>query len=159
MGSAAVLSNLLLLVVRLRNAEIRLHARREFQYCPFSRPEFMGAPRRGVRWGWVLSLASWATCGPALRTSSDQSRSKRWVLLLYLTSSQDQEASPCLRRPRKAQRLRCDRRRARTRVVSRPKIKAEVGSGIGLGRGVVEELERKLTSVPEAFTVAAVKSG
>jgi len=31
MGSAAVLSNLLLVVVRLRNAEIRLHARREFQ--------------------------------------------------------------------------------------------------------------------------------
>src|SRR5208337_1287816 len=34
MGSAAVLSNLLLLVVRLLNAEIRLHARRQCQCCP-----------------------------------------------------------------------------------------------------------------------------
>ena len=52
------------------------------------------------------------------------------------------------------------RRRARASVASSPKIKAEVGSGIGLGIVGIDGDDgslKKRTSVPESFTMAFAK--
>jgi hypothetical protein len=123
------------------------------------RPCLAGAPRpsRSPCSGRHGSSRPWS----ASRSPHRKCENSRPLFCLRPFGPSLAESSVCasLRRARKAQRPRCDRRRARTRVVSRPKIKAEVGSGIGLGSGAVEELGRKLTSVPEAFTVATAKSG